>query len=100
MAHIPVATRSLPSLVQDTGLGSFDLVCDIEGTEADFIVRPVQSGLESCRRVIIELHSCAVDGAIYSPDDLLSILRRRWGFSLLERKGPVAALARTGAEPS
>jgi FkbM family methyltransferase len=98
VARIPVATRSLPSLLQDSALGSFDLVCDIEGTEATFIVRPGLSGLERCRRLIIELHSCAVDGAIYSPDDLLNILRTRWGFSLLERKGTVAALARTGAE--
>jgi FkbM family methyltransferase len=93
VARVTVATRSLSSLVDEYGLGPIDLVCDIEGTEGDLIVRPGRSGLESCRRVIIELHGCAIDGVVYSPDDLLTILRTRWGFSVLDRKGPVAALS-------
>jgi FkbM family methyltransferase len=96
VAHVTVATRSLSSLVEEYGSGSIDLVCDIEGAEGDLIVRPGRSGLESCRRVIIELHGCAIDGVVYSPDDLLTMLRTRGGFSVLDRKGSVAALARNG----
>lgn len=94
VAHVPVPAQSLPSLIAEHGLESFDLVCDIEGAEGAFLVHPGRSGLEGCGRLIIELHRCALNGAIYSPDDLLAILRTKWGFSLLERKGSVAALAR------
>ena len=89
---VPVLTRSLESVLEQQQARSFDLVCDVEGAEGELIVRG--SGLERCRRLIIELHCCTVDGEELTEDDLLGVLSRRWGFRLLARKGPVAALTR------
>jgi FkbM family methyltransferase len=91
---VAIRARSLNSLVQEIGARPYDLVCDIEGAEAHFIVGEDRSGLRLCRRLIIELHSCTVAQTAYAPDDLLSALRERWGFNLLARKGPIVALAR------
>jgi FkbM family methyltransferase len=92
--RVQVATRSLQSIVEEYQPASFDLVCDIEGAEGGVIMCGGQSGLERCRRLVIELHPCSVGGTILTPDDLLRALSQRWGFSVLARKGPIAALAR------
>jgi FkbM family methyltransferase len=94
VASVRVATRSLESIVEEHQPDSFDLVCDIEGAEGTFIMCEGRSGLERCRRLIIELHACTVAGIAVTPEDLLRALSERWGFSLLAHKGPVAALAR------
>jgi FkbM family methyltransferase len=91
---IPAEGRSLQTLIQEMESRPYDLVCDIEGAEAHFIVGEDESGLRLCRRLIIELHVATVDDTCYTPDDLLNVLQERWGFSLVARKGPVAALAR------
>lgn len=92
VSTVPVPTRSLESVLKQYPARSFDLVCDVEGAEGELIVR--SSGLERCRRLIIELHGCKVDGEELTEHDLLAVLSRRWGFRLLARKGPVAALTR------
>jgi FkbM family methyltransferase len=91
--QVQVPTRSLDAIVDELPRRTFDLVSDIEGAEALFILGE-SSALERCRRLIIELHHGELDGVSFTPDDLLEALVERWSFSMLERKGPVAALAR------
>jgi FkbM family methyltransferase len=90
----PVAMRTLASLVDELSPARFDLVCDIEGAEGEFVAGAAPSGLERCRTVVIELHECTVSGAGLTVEDLLALLRDRWGFSVLARKGPVIAAVR------
>jgi FkbM family methyltransferase len=88
-----VAGCTLWSLVQEYELEDFDLVSDIEGGEATFILGDGCTGLERCRRIVIELH----DGASSKDSNheaLLDTLRHRWGFSVLAQKGRVIALQR------
>jgi FkbM family methyltransferase len=88
-----VPSRSLSSLIKELSSLPYDLVCDIEGAEAAFILGGDDDGLAECRRLVIEVHRCSLHGKFYTADDLLDVLRNRWGFQLLECKGPVAALA-------
>jgi FkbM family methyltransferase len=90
-----VHIRSLESIVEEHQPRAFDLVSDIEGAEAQLIMGDDPTGLEHCRRMIIELHESAVDGRRLSPDDLLRALRIRWGFRVLAQNGPVVALVRS-----
>jgi FkbM family methyltransferase len=89
-----VRTVTLQAIRDEHGLDAFDLVCDIEGAEAQFITGS-DPGLEGCRRLIIELHPCSHGGTSYSVDDLVRILRERWGFEMLAMKDDVAALQRS-----
>jgi FkbM family methyltransferase len=92
---IPIPGRTLASLVDEYEPPAFDLVCDIEGGEASFVLAEGNTGLERCRRIVIELHDGQADGVEFSPADLLQALTQRWGFSVLAQKGPIAALGRS-----
>jgi FkbM family methyltransferase len=91
---VSVSTCSLSSIIGPMDQAPIDLVCDIEGAEANFILADDQSGLERCSRLVIELHDAWLDGIAYTVEDLLCALTKRWGFTVLERKGPIVALAR------
>jgi FkbM family methyltransferase len=92
-ATTTVRTVTLQSIRDEHGLDAFDLVCDIEGAEAQFIAG-ADIGLEGCERLIIELHPCSHGELSYSVDDLVRILRERWDFEVLAMKDDVAALQR------
>jgi FkbM family methyltransferase len=89
-----VEVAPLISLVKQHAPDGFDLVCDIEGAEAAFILADELNPLDRCSRMVIELHDCTWQGQHVAPDDLLDALVSRWGFQLIERRGPVAALRR------
>lgn len=91
---VPVSSCSLSCIIGHMQQAPIDLVCDIEGAEANFILADGPSGLERCGRLVIELHDSTLDGISYTVEDLLSALTQRWGFTVLERKGPIVALAR------
>ena len=96
----PISTRPVPgctlhSLVNEFGLVEFDLVSDVEGAEVAFILGDGPTGLERCRRMVIELHNGVFSGARVHEETLLDALRQRWRLSVLARKGRVAALARS-----
>jgi FkbM family methyltransferase len=93
-SQIPVAARTLRSILEERQPQVFDLVCDIEGGESAFILGRDTWPLEVCRRMVIELHTCFWSGRTVTEDDLLQALCMRWGFSVIERKGPIVALAR------
>jgi FkbM family methyltransferase len=91
---IPVPARTLRAILEERQPEFFDLVCDIEGGESAFILGGDSWPLEMCRRMVIELHPCSWEGRPVTEDDLLQALHTRWGFNVIERKGPVVALAR------
>jgi FkbM family methyltransferase len=89
-----IPARSLTALLNQIGFGSYDLVCDIEGAEVNFIVGDDCHALQQCRTLVAELHDCNLGGTEYTPDDLLQALNKRWGFAVQARKGAVVALRR------
>jgi FkbM family methyltransferase len=89
-----VRAKSLTQILADYELKTYDLVSDIEGAEAGFILADDQSALDRCRRLVIELHAGRFGGVSFTVETLLSVLRNRWNFQLIERKGAVALLER------
>jgi FkbM family methyltransferase len=90
---VTIPSVTLQQLRVEQRIDVFDLVSDVEGAEAQFIVGS-DLGLDGCRTLVIELHDCSYEGIDYSAEDLLRSLKERWGFRILARKGPVAALRR------
>lgn len=76
--------------------GEFDLVCDIEGSEASLILGDAHS-LARCRTAVFELHNTTFHGRTVSVEDLISSLRDEHGFEVLARRGNVIAVRRTGS---
>jgi FkbM family methyltransferase len=91
---ITVPSITLQRLREEQRIDVFDLVSDVEGAEAQFILGS-DPGLDGCRTLVIELHSCSHEGVGYSAEDLLGSLQERWGFRILARKGPVVAVRRS-----
>jgi len=91
-ATVPVPAVTLRDILRRTGVAHYDLVSDIEGAEAAFLLHDA-GVLERCGRGVIELHNTAVDGAEVSVDDLLGALAAA-GFRIVSRHGPVVAFAR------
>jgi FkbM family methyltransferase len=90
---VTVPSVTLQRLREEQQIHMFDLVSDIEGAEAQFIVGS-DPGLDGCRTLVIELHACSYEGIEHSVEDLLRSLQDQWGFGILARKGPVVALRR------
>jgi FkbM family methyltransferase len=91
---VTVSSVTLQQLREEQRIDAYDLVSDVEGAEAQFIIGS-DAGLDGCRTLVIELHSCSYEGVGYSAEDLLAALQERWGFRILARKGPVVALHRS-----
>lgn len=90
--NVLVPARTLRQILEDTGVSEFDLVSDIEGAEATFLMKDPEA-LNGCRRVVMELHDTTVDGEALSVFDLIDALDTA-GFKVVQRHGPVVAAAR------
>lgn len=91
-----VVTTTLSQLLTDERVGSFALVCDIEGMEADLIAHDV-AGLARCQQIVIELHDRS--GDTLTIERLCSSLQEDHGFTLRHRYGPVCVFDRGGSSP-
>lgn len=89
---ISVPALTLRTVLEQHDLTEFDLVSDIEGAEAAFLLHD-SSVLRRCRRAVLELHDTACGGAEVSVSDLLDALCLA-GFRLVEQYGPVVAVER------
>jgi FkbM family methyltransferase len=89
---VEVPALTLNDVVRQNGMTEFDLVSDIEGGETAFLLQD-PSVLKNCRRAVIELHDTAFRGRRVSVLDLLDGALSA-GFQVVERYGPVVALAR------
>lgn len=91
-AAIRVPSLRLRDLVTKFNLRDYDLVSDIEGAEASFLVNDPDI-LRDCRRVVIELHNVVTPFASHTVQELLDAATAN-GFRILERRGRVVALER------
>lgn len=89
---VQVPALTLREILTRTGVGEFDLVSDIEGAEAAFLLQDPDA-LSLCRRAILELHQTTVKNQPVSVADLLEAARVA-GFRVMSRHGPVVTLGR------
>jgi FkbM family methyltransferase len=99
---VEVPALTLREIVSRMGMAEFDLVSDIEGSEAAFLLQD-PGALTGCRRAVIELHATTLPSTTppgtaqrrraASVADLLDAAVAA-GFRVTARHGPVVALVR------
>jgi FkbM family methyltransferase len=89
---VQVPALTLREVLRKTEIAEFDLISDIEGAEAAFLVSD-PGVLDKCGRAVIELHDTTLDGQQVTVRDLLDAALAA-GFDLVSQHGPVVALAR------
>lgn len=89
---VTVPALTLREILRRTGVADFDLVCDIEGAEAAFLLRDPDV-LSGCRRAVIELHDTA-DGGQSVTVSVLLVAVAEAGFRVVRREGSVVSLVR------
>lgn len=87
-----IESTSLRDILDNEHIAEFNLVCDIEGSEVDFLTNEPDS-LNNCRLLIIELHQTVFNDKRYQIGDIEEIIRNL-GFKLLERKEEVFAFSK------
>jgi FkbM family methyltransferase len=90
VVYVPALT--LRDILRQTHVTEFDLVSDIEGGEAAFLLQD-PSSLDGCRNAVIELHEIITAEAKVSVFDLIDAATTA-GFQVASRHGPVVALKR------
>lgn len=89
---VQVPALTLREILSVAGVSEYDLVCDIEGSEASFLLKDT-GVLEGCGRAVMELHDTTIDGADISVADLMNAAEAA-GFRIAARHGPAVALVR------
>ena len=89
----PVPITTLGDLVASLDWADFSLLSDIEGAEATFILGD-GTGLERCKRMVIELHKTSFAGKAVSVQDLLTALTDKHDFIEVDRHKDVSVLVR------
>jgi len=82
--RVEVPAKTLGVLLNESRIGDYALVCDIEGAEAG-IIEEDAAALERCRQIIIELHDTTYNGVSLTPADLSARLEDKHGFRLRGR---------------
>jgi FkbM family methyltransferase len=90
---VEVPALTLREILRRTGVADFDLVSDIEGAEAAFLLND-PAVLDRCGRAVIEFHDTTVTGGNVSIFDLIDVTVAA-GLRVVSRRGPVLALARS-----
>ncbi len=89
---VEVPAVTLRQVLRETRIREFDLISDIEGAEASFLIQDPDA-LSGCRRAVIELHDTVAGGRPVSVLDLANAAEVA-GFGVIKRHGPVFALER------
>jgi FkbM family methyltransferase len=89
---VEVPALTLREILRRTSVEEFDLVSDIEGAEASFLLQD-PAALARCRRAIFELHETTMNGRKVSVFQLLDAALAT-GFQVVRRHGPVVVLTR------
>lgn len=90
---VVISSSSLNRITAKLGIGKFNLVCDIEGSEVEFLFHDSAS-LVNCEHLIIELHNTSQDGVCYSVGQMKERIRAL-GFVIRDEHGPVIVASRT-----
>ena len=91
---VSVQSLTLSQLIEREGIGSYALVCDIEGAEAE-LFNGERDAFASCKVIVIELHETTYRDVHYAIDDLIALIIRSTDMSLAARYGEVCAFTRT-----
>ncbi len=89
---IHAQTTTLREICEEFSVGSFQLICDIEGGELE-ILEQDRAVLENCRLLIIELHEARRPDRSVSSGQLRDLLTGQ-GFHVVAGNGDVLALTR------
>ena len=89
---VQVPAMTLREILRRANVAEFDLVSDIEGAEAAFLLND-PSALGNCRRAVIEFHDTVVGGGTVSAFDLIDATVAT-GLQVISRHGPVVAFSR------
>jgi FkbM family methyltransferase len=89
---IHAQTATLREICEEFSVGSFQLICDIEGGELE-ILEQDHAVLENCRLLIIELHEAHRPDRSVSSGELRDLLTGQ-GFQIVVGNGNVLALTR------
>jgi FkbM family methyltransferase len=89
---IHAQTTTLREICEEFSVGSFQLICDIEGAELE-IIEQDRAVLEKCRLLIIELHDANRPGRSVNAAQLRDLLLDQ-GFRIMAAHGDVLALTR------
>ncbi len=95
---VEVPVLRLGTILDRYEIGTYALVCDIEGAEVALIEHDA-SALQCCRQAIIELHATKHAGQIYTVQQLRGQLERLHGFRLRDQYGPVCVFERSPPDP-
>ena len=90
--RVRVPASTLREILRRAEVDEFDLICDIEGAEAAFLLKDPDV-LRRCRRAVIELHATTSDGRPVSVSDLAEAATTT-GLRVVRRHGPVVGLVR------
>ena len=85
---VSVKSKTIKSIVSELQLGQYALVCDIEGSEIDFILNE-DCVLDNCLQLIIELHNTIYMNVNYSINDMINLIQSKHKFKLIEQSGHV-----------
>jgi FkbM family methyltransferase len=89
---IRVAAVTLQDILDRFGIDTFDLVSDIEGSEAAFLMHDA-APMARCERAVIEMDDTVIRGRRVTVPELLDAAMGL-GFRVVDRNGPVFAFAR------
>lgn len=89
---IHAQTTTLREICEEFSLGSFQLICDIEGAELE-VIEQDHAVLEKCRLLIIELHDANRPARSVNAAQLRDLLLDQ-GFHIMADHGDVLALTR------
>lgn len=72
---ISVPTVTLPKIVEKFGNESFQLSCDIEGSEIPLFLHS-KDAFRRCELMMVELHNSSYNGESYTPQQVAAIIER------------------------
>lgn len=85
--EVVVPELSLSELLRRHDFGDYQLVSDVEGAELEIVLNDSEA-LVNCRRMIIELHRCEVDGQSFEVQDAAELIKNL-GFKQELQRGDV-----------
>ena len=89
---VRVPATTLREILRRANVAEFDLVSDIEGAEAAFLLDD-PGALNKCQRAVIEFHETVAGGRMVSVFDLIDAAVGT-GLQVISRHGPVVAFRR------
>lgn len=90
---VAINSSSLSGITSKLGIDKFNLVCDIEGSEVEFLFFDSAS-LINCEYLVIELHHTSRDGIEYSVGQMKERIKTL-GFIIVNEHGSVIVASRT-----